>query len=63
MRSSAPEEIVLMEAGVPLELGATLDEREQRELKVSAWDSAGTSRTDGGETERLIRLGDARWRW
>lgn len=52
-----------MEAGVPLELGAMLDEREQRELKVSAWERAGTSPTDGGETERVVRLGDARWRW
>lgn len=32
IRSSGPEETVLMEAGVPLELGARLDEREQREL-------------------------------
>lgn len=51
---------MLMEAGVPLELGATLEEREQRELNVSAWERGGTSRTDGGETERLILLGDAR---
>lgn len=61
MRSSAPlEETVLMEAGVPLELGARLEEREQRELNVSAWERGGTSRTDGGEMERLILLGDAR---
>jgi len=49
-----------MEAGVPLELGATLEEREQRELKVSACERAGTSRTEGGEIERLGLLGDVR---
>jgi hypothetical protein len=52
-----------MLVGVPFELGARLEEREQRELKVSAWDRAGTSRTEGGEMDRLGRLGDARWRW
>jgi hypothetical protein len=35
-KSSFPwDETVLMLPGVPRELGATLDEREQRELKVS----------------------------
>lgn len=42
---------MLTEAGVPRELGARLEEREQSELKVSAWDRGGTSRTDGGELE------------
>lgn len=50
--SVAWEEQVLTLAGVPRELGAVLEEREQSELKVSACDNPGTSRTEGGEMER-----------
>ena len=56
MTSSLPwEEHVLRLAGVPRELGAMLDDREHRELNVSACDRAGTSRIDGGEVERPVR--------
>lgn len=57
------EQEVLMLAGVPRELGATLEERELNELKVSARDRQGTSLTDGGEIDRPDRYGDMRWRW
>lgn len=53
---------MLMLAGVPRELGAVLDEREQRELKVSACDKLGTSRIEGGEMERPVRWGEVRRR-
>lgn len=49
-----------MLAGVPRELGAMLDDREHRELNVSAWDRPGTSRMEGGEMERPGRLGEVR---
>lgn len=49
-------------AGVPRELGAVLEEREQRELKVSACDRVGTSRIEGGEIERPDRWGEVRVR-
>lgn len=45
---------------MPRELGAMLEEREQRELKVSACERGGTSRTDGGEMERLALVGERR---
>lgn len=51
-----------MLAGVPRELGARLEDREQSELNVSACDRPGTSRTDGGEMERPCREGEVRWR-
>lgn len=47
---------MLMLAGVPREL-------ELNEVNVSAWERPGTSRTDGGETERPGRLGEVRLRW
>ena len=50
------EHVVLMLPGVPREeLGAMLEAQELRELKVSARDRPGTSRTEGGEMERLAR--------
>lgn len=49
-----------MLAGVPRELGAALDEREQIELKVSACERPGTSRMEGGEIDRPGRLGEVR---
>lgn len=55
--SSVPwEEQVLMLAGVPREL-------ELSEVKVSAWERPGTSRTDGGEMDRFGRVGEVRVRW
>ena len=50
-----PEQVVLMLAGVPRELDATLDAHELSEVNVSARDRPGTSWRDGGEMERLAR--------
>ena len=59
MEDEDPEQVVLMLAGVPRELEATLDAHELSEVNVSARDRPGTSWRDGGEMERLARW----WRY
>lgn len=53
-------QVLLMLAGVPLELGARLEERDDEPKVCDVPERArpGTSRTERGDTERPLRYGD-----